>query len=250
MQGTIIELAVGAGDLVHAGQALAVMEAMKMEHVIAADVAGERRASLGVAVGDTIVEGHVLLVLDAAATWTRPPPPTGDDLDLDHIRPDLAEVLHRHDVGLDEARPDAVERRRKTGQRTARENVDDLCDPGTLRRVRAAGRWPPSAGAVRCDDLIARTPADGLVAGIGTVNGDLFDDVDARCVVMSYDYTVLAGTQGQQNHRKKDRLFELAERLRLPVVFFTEGGGGRPGDTDAIGRGRPRLHGLRTSSAG
>ena len=85
-------------------------------------------------------------------------------------------------------------------------------------------------------DLIANTPADGLVGGIGDVNGDLFDDERARkCVAVSYDYTVLAGTQGTQNHRKKDRLFELAEQLRLPVVFFTEGGGGRPGDTDGIG---------------
>ena len=52
---------------------------------------------------------------------------------------------------------------------------------------------------------------------------------------MSYDYTVLAGTQGLQNHRKKDRMFDLAERWRLPVVFLTEGGGGRPGDTDGTG---------------
>jgi acetyl-CoA carboxylase carboxyltransferase component len=85
------------------------------------------------------------------------------------------------------------------------------------------------------DDLIARTPADGLVAGIGTVNGEQFGPDAARCVVMSYDYTVLAGTQGQQNHRKKDRMFELAKRWRLPVVLLTEGGGGRPGDTDALG---------------
>ena len=85
------------------------------------------------------------------------------------------------------------------------------------------------------EDLIARTPADGMVSGIGRVNGRLFADSEARCIVMSYDYTVLAGTQGLQNHRKKDRLFELAERLRLPVVLFTEGGGGRPGDTDGTG---------------
>ena len=85
------------------------------------------------------------------------------------------------------------------------------------------------------DDLIARTPADGLVAGIGAVNAALFGESAARCVLMSYDYTVLAGTQGAQNHRKKDRMFELAEKLRLPVVFFTEGGGGRPGDTDGLG---------------
>ena len=82
------------------------------------------------------------------------------------------------------------------------------------------------------DELIERTPADGLVGGTARVNGDRFDDERARCAVVSYDYTVLAGTQGQQNHRKKDRLFELVERLRLPVVLFAEGGGGRPGDTD------------------
>jgi acetyl-CoA carboxylase carboxyltransferase component len=74
-----------------------------------------------------------------------------------------------------------------------------------------------------------------MIGGIGTVNGDVFPEGDARCIVMSYDYTVLAGTQGTQNHRKKDRLFELAETLGLPVVFFTEGGGGRPGDTDQLG---------------
>jgi acetyl-CoA carboxylase carboxyltransferase component len=81
-------------------------------------------------------------------------------------------------------------------------------------------------------DLIERTPADGLVSGVGGVNGDLFGESKSRCVVMSYDYTVLAGTQGFMNHDKKDRMFEIAERSRLPVVFFTEGGGGRPGDTD------------------
>ena len=84
------------------------------------------------------------------------------------------------------------------------------------------------------DDLMKNTPADGLVAGIGRVNGDLFEDSRAHCVAMSYDYTVLAGTQGQQNHRKKDRMFEIAAKQRLPVVFFTEGGGGRPGDTDGL----------------
>jgi acetyl-CoA carboxylase carboxyltransferase component len=84
-------------------------------------------------------------------------------------------------------------------------------------------------------ELIERTPADGMIGGIGTVNGHLFEGRAAQVIAVSYDYTVLAGTQGQQNHRKKDRLFLLAESMRLPVVFFTEGGGGRPGDTDAVG---------------
>src|SRR5437667_109373 len=143
----------------------------------------------------------------------------------------LAEVQRRHALTLDAARPDAVERRRATAQRTARENIDDLCDPGSFVEygplvIAAQRRRRP------VEELIERTPADGLVAGIGRVNGQLFDESRSRCAVMAYDYTVLAGTQGVQNHRKKDRLFELAADWRLPVVFFTEGGGGRPGDTD------------------
>src|SRR4029077_12679874 len=110
----------------------------------------------------------------------------------------------------------------------------DLCDPGTFVEY---GALAIAAQRQRrsLDDLLARTAADGVGAGIGRVNGDLFDAAAAHCAVLSYDYTVLAGTQGFQNHRKKDRMFDLIERRRMPVVFFTEGGGGRPGDTDAPG---------------
>lgn len=144
-----------------------------------------------------------------------------------HIRADLAEVVARHDIGLDSARPDAVARRRKVNRRTARENVADLVDPDSFVEYGPVV-IAPQRRRRSLDDLIARTPADGMIGGLGTVNGQ-------SVVAMSYDYTVLAGTQGGQNHRKKDRLFELAESLRLPVVFFTEGGGGRPGDTDMMG---------------
>ena len=143
---------------------------------------------------------------------------------------DLAEVLRRRALPEDEARPDAVERRRAAGGRTARENIADLVDPGSFVEY---GRFAIAAQRARrdLDDLIARTPADGLVAGTARVNGELFGAA-AACAVLSYDYTVLAGTQGVLGHRKKDRLFELIERMRLPTVFFAEGGGGRPGDTD------------------
>ncbi len=148
----------------------------------------------------------------------------------DDVRPELAELAARVAATTDAGRPEATARRHAGGRRTARENIEDLCDPGSFEEygglVIAAQRARRSV-----DDLVANTPADGLVAGIGRVNGELFGD-EARCAVLSYDYTVLAGTQGQMNHRKKDRLFDLAERLRLPVVLFAEGGGGRPGDTD------------------
>jgi len=148
----------------------------------------------------------------------------------DGPRPDLEEVLARRALTRDEARPDAVQRRRQAGGRTARENLDELVDPGSFVEY---GRFAIAAqrGRREVDDLIARTPADGLLAGTARVNGELFGEA-AACAVLSYDYTVLAGTQGALGHRKKDRLFELIERLRLPVVFFAEGGGGRPGDTD------------------
>ncbi|MGH8996739.1 MAG: acyl-CoA carboxylase subunit beta, partial [Acidimicrobiales bacterium] len=147
------------------------------------------------------------------------------------IRPELAEVLTRRRALLDESRPEAMERRHGTGHRSARENLADLCDPGSFVEygglVVAAQRRRRSV-----EELIERTPADGLVGGIARVNGERFGPDRSRCAVISYDYTVLAGTQGHMNHRKKDRLFDVIERLRLPLVLFAEGGGGRPGDTD------------------
>ena len=232
MQGTIVAVDVGPGDAVPPGRQLLVMEAMKMEHVVSAPVGGVVRA-VHVAAGDAVYEDAPLVVLIESAVEAGDAD-TGPASDPARIRPDLAEVHARHAMTLDAARPEAVARRRKTRQRTARENVDALCDPGSFVEygplVIAAQRRRRSV-----DDLVANTPADGLIAGIGRVNGDRFPDERARCAVLAYDYTVLAGTQGLQNHRKKDRLFELAAQWRLPVVFFTEGGGGRPGDTDGAG---------------
>jgi len=147
------------------------------------------------------------------------------------IRDDHAELLRRRALTEDAARPDAVERRHAGKGRTARENIEDLVDAGTFVEY---GRFAIAAQRFRRDlaDLIERTPADGLVAGTARINGEEFGYERSACAVLSYDYTVLAGTQGALGHRKKDRLFELIERMRLPTVFFAEGGGGRPGDTD------------------
>jgi acetyl-CoA carboxylase carboxyltransferase component len=155
------------------------------------------------------------------------------EIDMEAIRPDLMEVIERHSFGLDERRPEVVARRQQKNQRTARANLKDLCDG----RFTEYGALTIAAQRHRrsMDDLISKTPADGLIAGIGSVNGSLFGEHKARCVIMAYDYTVLAGTQGYFNHKKKDRLLKLAHEQRLPVVLFAEGGGGRPGDVDAEG---------------
>lgn len=143
---------------------------------------------------------------------------------------ELDDLRARRALTEDAARPDAVARRHAAGARTARENIADLVDPGTFVEY---GRYGIAAQRQRRDvaDLIESTPADGLVAGTARINGELFGE-RAACAVLSYDYTVLAGTQGMTGHLKKDRLFALIERMRLPTVFFAEGGGGRPGDTD------------------
>ena len=229
MQGTVVAIEAEAGAAVARGRAMLVMESMKMEHVIAADAAGLVR-EFAVAVGDTVFEGDILAFVEPREVADEGPG-EGESVDAEAIRPDLEESRVRHALGLDAARAQAVARRRKTGHRTARENIDDLCDPGSFVEY---GALAIAAQRQRrpVDDLIRRTPADGLVAGIGRVNGDAFPDRESRCVVMSYDYMVLAGTQGFRNHEKKDRMFQLAEKWRLPLVLFAEGGGGRPGDTD------------------
>ncbi|MFZ2052027.1 MAG: carboxyl transferase domain-containing protein [Solirubrobacteraceae bacterium] len=153
-----------------------------------------------------------------------------DDRTKQDARQDLAELLRRRQLTEDAARPDAVRRRHAAGGRTARENIEELVDPGSFVEY---GRFAIAAQRMRrdVDELIERTPADGLIAGMATINEQQFGK-RSSCAVLAYDYTVLAGTQGALGHRKKDRLFELIERLRLPTVFFAEGGGGRPGDTD------------------
>ena len=270
---TVIDVLVIEGEPVRAGQALLVLEAMKMEHEIRAEEDALVFSVLARA-GETVAVGDLLLRLNprlaeptpaadsrhrsaeassrAAAPSRSEPTAAGAKTRAEanaamHAmrevaeagpendaawRADLREVVARHAFTLDANRADAVAKRRARGQRTARENITDLCDPGSFIEygalaIAAQGRRRSH------DDLVRNTPADGMVTGIGGVNGALFGPEASRCVVMAYDATVLAGTQGLRNHQKTDRLLTIAAQQQLPVVLFAEGGGGRPGDTDA-----------------
>jgi len=231
LQATVGVIEVAEGDLVRPGQTLAILEAMKMEHVVAAIESG-RVAWICVAKGDIVLKNQPLM-------FVTPEDVDGADeaaseaVDLDFVRPDLAEVNERWRITRDEARPDAVARRRNRNQRTARENIDDLVDPDTFLEY---GAFAVAAQRRRrsAEELLKMSPADGLICGVGSVNGALFAPEKARCAALAYDFTVLAGTQGHMNHMKTDRLLELVESEELPVVWFAEGGGGRPGDTDGI----------------
>ena len=231
MIGTVFMVKVQPGDTVRAGTEIIVLESMKMEHPITAPVDGSI-GTIAVAVGDTVSAGQTLATITPGAVETTgvSEHATGPEQE----RADLARYRERRFLTTDAARPEAVAKRATRGQRTARANIADLIDDGSFVEY---GSFAIAAQRRRreLDDLIRNTPADGLVGGLATVGRDLFGDDASRIAVASYDYTVLAGTQGQLNHRKKDRLFGVAEQLRLPVVLFAEGGGGRPGDTDAMG---------------
>ncbi len=231
IQGTIVAIDVAVGDEVRKGQQVAVVEAMKLEHVILAPHGGIVRG-VTMAAGDVVREGFPIVFIQEAEV-AGDAVAAAEELDLDHIRDDLRENHDRHALTLDDNRPDAVARRRRTGYRMPRENIDRLVDPGSFTEY-----WPLVVARQHqrhsIEALRKNTPADGVVAGMCSINGDLFDETRSRAALVHYDYTVLAGTQGHRNHYKQDRMFELAGRFRLPLVLFGEGGGGRPGE-DHIG---------------
>ncbi|MCH8506307.1 MAG: hypothetical protein LAT50_18615 [Ectothiorhodospiraceae bacterium] len=231
MQATVLEISVTEGDLVQAGQQLAVLEAMKMEHVITAPCAGIVKALLTES-GQTVMDGDAILAIEPGE-HAGGMAAESEATDLDHIRQDLRDVQERRGFGLDENRPDAVAKRHARGHRTARENLAALCDEGTFLEY---GDMAVAAQRQRrsLDDLVRNTSGDGVVTGFGTVNGAHFEESKSRCAFAVYDYMVLAGTQGQRHHRKLDRLFTLAGEWNLPVILLPEGGGGRPGDTERI----------------
>lgn len=214
VSGTVVSLEPNEGEL-------GLIEALKMHHPIVTPPHVNARPLVNV--GDTVVKGQPLWIVQGAnvahdnATQATSQP-----------HPGIQEVNDRHAVTHDDARPEAVAKRHGQNRRTARENLADLIVPGTFVEY---GALAIAAQRKRrsLEELITKTPADGLVGGIGQVKTT---SGPVSAVIMSYEYMVLAGTQGARNHAKTDRLLDLAHRKKLPVVFFVEGGGGRPGDTD------------------
>ncbi len=238
IQGMVVAISVAEGDTLQKGQPVAVLEALKMEHVIETSEPGVVR-EIALEVGDTIFEGTPIVFVepqDVAGEFS-----TGEEIDLDAIRPELAEVEHFRSLAMDDGRPQRVAKRRAQGKRTARQNIEDLCDEGSFIEygpLVTATRYRDDT-AEQLEERIRHTAADAMVMGVGRVNSDLVGAENARCVAMSYDYTVLAGTQGGKNHQKQDRMFGVACKYRLPVVLYTEGGGGRT-------QGGPRSGGNRS----
>ena len=255
LQAQIVQWFVAPGDTVRAGDVLVILEAMKMEHEVRATGDG-RVIELRFAAGDAVNEGDLLLKSERITTDSRrvgaekisnsgledlPGHPPSDAAPA-ALRADLQRVVDRHAFTLDVNRPEAVSKRHALGQRTARENIADLCDEDSFIEYGALAVAAQRSRRSE-DDLMRNTPADGMVTGIGSINGLIHGAEKSRTVVMAYDATVLAGTQGMRNHAKTDRMLGIALDQKLPVVLFAEGGGGRPGDTDM-----PIVAGLHVST--
>jgi acetyl-CoA carboxylase carboxyltransferase component len=221
VQGVVIGIEVRPGERVRAGQVLLVQESMKMEVPLEAPADGRVRA-VAAALGEVLAEGAPALEFEALAAGAAPPAAAAPPL-----HPGLARWQERRALLADAARPAALARRHAEGRSTARENIARLLDADSFTEY---GAFAVAAQRSRraLEELQRQTPADGLVTGHGLVAG-------RPVAVMAYDYTVLAGTQGVFNHRKSDRVLELAARHGWPLVLFAEGGGGRPGDVDWLG---------------
>ena len=228
--GTVVAVKVVVGDVVSAGTEIMVIESMKMEHPVVAETSC-RISALLVTVGKTVSEGEILAECVAESVSQSA---VATSITASAQRADLEQLRRRQELLLDASRSEAVSKRHAKGQRTARENVADLIDEGTFVEYGSFGVAAQRSRRSE-EDLIANTPADGLITGLAKINSEMFGAANTNCAVVAYDYTVLAGTQGFINHRKKDRIFEVAKRNMTPVVLFAEGGGGRPGDTDAPG---------------
>ncbi len=243
LQARIVEWAVSPGACVEAGDLLLILEAMKMEHEVRATAAGQI-GELFFAADELVEAGALLATLHPGTTGARPrePAPSAAAAQQPVLRPDLQRVLDRDASTQDASRPQAMAKRHALGLRSARENIADLCDEGSFIEYGALAVAAQRSRRSE-DDLIANTPADGMVTGMGSINGALFGSEASRAVVMAYDAMVLAGTQGMRNHQKTDRMLGIALQNKLPVVLFAEGGGGRPGDTDM-----PIVAGLHVST--
>ena len=234
---TVVVINVSPGDSVRAGAIVAIVEMMKIEHLVTSPVDG-KVGSIVVQLGDVLTKGQTILEIAEGAVASEE---ATDDTPAEATeRADLQELHERRALLADEARPDAMAKIHSRGRRTARENVGDLVDPGSFDEYGGL-MYAAQRRRREVDDLMANTPGDGIIGGLARVNGDLFDN--AACAVMSYDYTVLAGTQGFRGHEKKDRLLEIVDQLKCPLILFAEGGGGRPGDTD-----QPWIAGLHLMS--
>ena len=240
LAGKVIEILTSSGNSVESGQIVLVLESMKVHVKVEAEVAGsvvDMRVKLNdsVARGDTLFD---ILPIDSTQASAVGMATHGSSNAVRSSEPESAlarESRRLHSLADDKSREQAVRKRHDKGYLSARENLALYCQAGSFREY---GRLAVAAQTSRYskEQLREATAADGVVTGMGNVLLGL-DSEDSEALKTTFiinDYSVLAGTQGYYHHAKIDRMLEVAEQQRTPVIMYTEGGGGRPGDTDVL----------------
>src|SRR3954462_3644097 len=140
-----------------------------------------------------------------------------DAPELHDWKPLVEDLATRRDRAYGRGGPEQIERQRSFGKQPVRERVEKLLDPGTFVEYGLlADHMDPGLAAAGYDHLAA----DGMVAGIGEIDG-------RRVGVMAYDFTVMGGSMGAVGERKTARMRELALRWRIPVVWLLDSAGAR-----------------------
>jgi methylmalonyl-CoA decarboxylase subunit alpha len=132
------------------------------------------------------------------------------------LRGHVEELNRKRDQFREMGGPDRIQRQRHEGKLTARERLDLLFDPGTFSELSLLAHHQSSSPAMQGKF----TPADGVVTGVGRVEG-------RRVAVVAYDFTVMAGSMGMVGELKAGRVRELALRERIPIVWLVDSGGAR-----------------------
>lgn len=226
--GTVVAVLVSQNEQVDINQPLVIIEAMKMQTTLCAEISG-KVGQVFVSIDDECFVGMSLVEIVAdgvntAKTSSMPISQSNNQRLLEALR-------NRKALTLDEQRVEQQTKRQQKGYLTARENIHNLCPDDSFMEY---GQMAVAAQRLRRDyeDLKSATAADGVITGVGKINQRLVKPENSLSAIVINDYSVLAGTQGYFHHLKLDRILAIAAEKKYPVVMFTEGGGGRPGDTD------------------
>jgi acetyl-CoA carboxylase carboxyltransferase component len=222
LTGVVVEVPVASGESVNKGDLLILMESMKVQLRVEAEHDGTIE-TVHVCVDDTATRDSHLVSLTATDNTNDQPKAQSKTVDSSpHSL--IQEFKDRQALSLDKHRSDAAAKRHSKGYRTARENLSLLCNGGSFQEY---GQFAVAAQRQRHDyeTLKTTSAADGIITGIAKIDGK-------SVALIVNDYSVMAGTQGFFHHQKLDRILEVAGHKKLPVIMYTEGGGGRPGDTD------------------
>ena len=208
MGGTLVALHVAEGAFVRAGQAVGIVEAMKMENVLAASASGRIEAIVAGA-GHAVQAGDILFMFSPAEE-------TSDDgVDIsgaaESSRALVEDMLARKEALLDEGRPEAMAKLAKRGSLSARARISALCDSDSFQEI---------GGFVRAEYARDDAPADGMILGTGKIDG-------RPVVVIAQDFSVYGGSSGHLGSAKLDRAATIALQAGIPLIMLLDGGGHR-----------------------